>query len=186
MASNNFFYFILTFLLLLLEDHHLAWSSDPATQKLIDKICRQIEQYGFCSQTFEENLKSPNSDMVGLTQITVEQALNNATLTYNFILYELYPNGTHEEIKDMLEDCIDGYRVVMEAFQSAAIAFFSKDYERMLNEERVAPKAQAGCTVTFPTPPFPFDQLVIRNAEMRMLISMALICAKEINGYAST
>ncbi|XP_021824989.1 uncharacterized protein LOC110766042 [Prunus avium] len=49
-----------------------------------------MEEFGFCSQTFKENLKSPNADIVALTQITIERATDNATKTHDFIRQKDY------------------------------------------------------------------------------------------------
>ncbi|KAM1442589.1 hypothetical protein ACFXTO_010558 [Malus domestica] len=155
-------------------------SSSQDTQQLIDHICRQMEEYGFCSQTFKENLKSPNSDIVALTQITIERATDNATKTHDFIR-QLLDNTTDIAFKNALTACENGYLVVMESFDSAALSFFQKDYDSVEKAERVTPRAEASCEESLSTQPNTQNPLNDRNRQMRILIAMALVSAHELS-----
>lgn len=53
-------------------------STDPSTQASIDKICRQMEDYGFCNKLYQDQLKGGSSDMHGLAQIAQQVAINTA------------------------------------------------------------------------------------------------------------
>ena len=57
---------------------------DESTQQLIDKICRQMEEYAFCNNTFNQHIIG-YADITALTQITIEQASTSATYTHSFI-----------------------------------------------------------------------------------------------------
>ncbi|KAI4313609.1 hypothetical protein L6164_026572 [Bauhinia variegata] len=154
-------------------------ASGETTQDLIDIVCRQTEDYGFCNQIFHQYLKSPVTDMIGLAQITVEQSLELSTLTRNFIAYNLLPMAATPGAKKLLYDCKASYEKVMSYFQFAAIAFFSKKYEAVYRMEQMAPRALVGCIVE-PPPPYPFNKLVGLKKQMRVLLSMAVICGKDI------
>jgi pectinesterase inhibitor-like protein len=73
----------------------------PRTQGLIDKICRQVEDYGYCNTVYNQNIKTPETDIFGLAQITLEQGTNNATNTYLFAR-RLLGNTTDPALKGYL------------------------------------------------------------------------------------
>lgn len=142
----------------------------PGTQELIEKICRQMEEYGFCYKTFNENLKSPSTDIVGLTQITLQQAIINSSNTHDFIV-QLLGNTTDEGERNALMACENGYSTLKRAFEDAFFAFTVKDYKSMMTCEAVTPKAEASCEQSFN----PENPMVERNREMRILLAMALV-----------
>ncbi|XP_007206398.2 uncharacterized protein LOC18773621 [Prunus persica] len=149
------------------------------TQQLIDHICRQMEEFGFCSQTFKENLKSPNADIVALTQITIERATDNATKTHDFIR-QVLDNTNDPALKNALRECENAYRVLMESFDSAALSFFQKDYDSVQRYETVTPRAEASCEDSLSTPPNTQNPLTNKNRQMRILIAMALVSLHDL------
>lgn len=173
-SSSSNYQIILPLLILFLSIHNA--SSDKTTQDLIDYICYQMEEFGFCSKTFNENLPSPSTDIIGLTKITVDQALKNATNTFNFI-ENLLKNTTNPGVKNALIVCEKGYKIVEQSFQEASREFEAKDYENMERSEQGTPRAQGSCVTSFEIPPFPSNPLVERNRQMRILIAMALVTA---------
>ncbi|KAM1442593.1 hypothetical protein ACFXTO_010562 [Malus domestica] len=150
------------------------------TQQLIERICRSTEQYGFCTQTFKENLKSPDADIVALTQITIERSVDNATQTHNFIRQTI--DSTNDPaLKSALETCEYSYGLVMEAFDSAAVAFFQKDYDTVEKSESGTPRAEASCEDSLSkTSPNTVNPLTDRNNQMRILIAMSLNAVHEL------
>ena len=156
---------------------------DESTQQLIDKICRQMEEYAFCNDTFNQNLKGPTADIVALTQITIEQALSNATNTHSFIV-GLLKNPNDPAEKNALITCKNAYRLVMSSFSQAVVSFFEKDYTSMLQSEKPAPRAQASCTTIFNTPPHPPNPVGDRNRQMRILIAMALAAGNDLTSVS--
>lgn len=147
---------------------------------MINKICRSVEDYGFCKQTFDDNLLSPVADVVDLTHITILQSSSNATNTLDFIRYLLRNMTNDDALKKALTECEDAYRLLAGSFQNAFLFFNSKDYDSVLFIERGTPKVQASCTSTFNTPPNPFNPLDERNRQMRILITMAVVAATEL------
>ncbi|XVF06064.1 hypothetical protein REPUB_Repub06bG0016300 [Reevesia pubescens] len=132
-----------------------------------------MEEYAFCDNTFNQNIKGSTADITALTQITVEQALNNATNTHSFIV-GLLGSANDPAEKNALTTCENAYRLVMSSFQQAAVSFFEKDYAAMLQAERPAPRAQSSCIDIFNTPPNPPNPVENRNRQMRILIAMAV------------
>lgn len=164
----------LTVIMICIVRPTLSTGTDPGTQELIERICRQMEEFGFCNKTFNENLESPSANLVDLTRITVEQAVTNATNTHDFIL-QLLKNVTSAADKNALIACENSYNIVLKSMQDARVAFNSKDYDSMITSERVTPRAEASCEITFRTPPAPLNPLFDRNRQMRILIAMALV-----------
>ncbi|XP_062085776.1 uncharacterized protein LOC133791884 [Humulus lupulus] len=145
--------------------------ASPETQELIDRICFQVEEYGFCNQAFNENLPSPTTDIVGLTRITIDLATLNATHTLDFV-QRLLVNTTDPGQKSALEACENGYSIVMRSFQDADVAFNMNDYRSVAKYEYVTPRAEGSCVLNIP----PFnEELAERNREMRILITMSLV-----------
>ena len=62
-------------------------AADSVTEARIDTLCHQIEEFGFCSQTFHQNLKGGSADYVGLIQIATNQAYSNVTNTLGCVIF---------------------------------------------------------------------------------------------------
>lgn len=150
--------------------------SDSQTEALITKICSQMEEFGFCSKTFHENLKSPSAGIKDLTQITIERSLINATNTHNYAAYLLHeaPEGPD---KYALMACENAYAIAVRRFQEASDYFNSGDYQSVVDSERILPRALGSCTSYYVTPPYPPNPLADRNRMMRILIAMSLVTA---------
>ncbi|XP_038889347.1 uncharacterized protein LOC120079261 [Benincasa hispida] len=149
-------------------------AADSETEAKIDRLCRQMEEFGFCSQTFHANLKGWSTDYTGLTQIANNQAYINVTNTLGYI-EQLLATVSDLAMKNDLIVCENAYRIVKEAFGEGIRLFSQGDYRGMLNSERIAPRAQASCDSIFSTPPAKQSPLVERNREMRILIAMAIV-----------
>ncbi|GMG98794.1 hypothetical protein Nepgr_000634 [Nepenthes gracilis] len=147
--------------------------ADPKTQDLIDSICRQMPQYQFCNQTFNNNLKSPSSDVFALTRITLEQSLLNATSTLSFI-QNLTSSETDKAVLDKLQVCENGYSIVKNMFEEASKEFEQQDYDGVIKSERATVRPQTSCITIFNTPPPSTNPLLQRNDDMQLLITMAL------------
>ncbi|KAJ6928541.1 hypothetical protein NC652_012612 [Populus alba x Populus x berolinensis] len=163
--------------IILLTNPTLSEAQD--SQALIDEVCRQMEDYGFCNRVFHENMKSPSIDYVGLTAIAMDQTITNATNTYEYIL-DLLRNTTDQSLRNVLVACENAFGIVKSSFGDALQSFNRKDYDDMFKLERDAPRAQASCETSFIAPPSPPNPLAERNREMRILITMAIVSGKEI------
>ncbi|KAM7272989.1 hypothetical protein ACFE04_027653 [Oxalis oulophora] len=150
-----------------------AWSDEKSTDALIEKICRNNEDYGFCTKVFRENMKSPSTDIVGLARITIDQASENATNTLGYVNYRTR-QVTDPQIKFLLSQCTYGYDEVRSSFTVASEFLNERQYSKVVGIERTAPYAIRNCLSAFATTTDPIGQ---RNTQMRILITMAIVTA---------
>lgn len=184
MASANHFCYMLLHLLLFifLVNIHPCSSLDLQTEQRVQKICRQIEDFGFCYQTFTQNIKSQSADFVLMTLIALDQTTKNATNAHNIVV-QLLSTVTDQPTRNALIACENAYNVVTLSFQDASADFNGRDYDSMLKSEDIAPRAQASCEISFVTPPSPADPLKEINRQMRILVAMAMVSGHELLGY---
>ncbi|KAK9920033.1 hypothetical protein M0R45_028599 [Rubus argutus] len=175
--ANNLVFVSLLLVVFLMTN--IQPSLSQSTQQLIEKICRSTEDYGFCRKTFEAHLKSPNADIVAVTQITVEEATDHATKTHQFIRQTL-EKTRDPALKNELTECENAYREIAQSFASAAVAFFDKDYDSVEKDERPTTRLEASCEQTLHSPPKKQRILDERNREMRILITMSLGSVQEL------
>lgn len=71
----------------------------------------------------------------------------------------------------------------MQSLKDATGDFNRKDYDSMVTDESVAPRAQASCEITFITPPSPVDPLKDINRQMRILVAMVVVNGHVLLGY---
>lgn len=180
--TNNFSHLIFSvlviFLLIISNNHAPALAADAQTQELIDKICRQLEDYGFCNKVFNENLETPSANIEELTQITLERTTENVTSVLAYA-QSLLNHATTPEVKNILTECVKDYRTIISGFTLAFKAFGERNFKEMLAQEYPAPKALGLCegNISFePGPPMnPFFQLIEKNRQLRILIAMSLV-----------
>ncbi|KDP41307.1 hypothetical protein JCGZ_15714 [Jatropha curcas] len=158
--------------------------SDNEIQEKINYVCRQMEEFGFCNQTFNENLKSTTTDYVGLTQITIEQAITNSTNTHAFV-QQLLESATSEPLRNALIECKNAYSTVVQSFHEAMKYFEQKEYSSMVKSEMVAPRAQSDCSSRFSISPYRKNPLADRNREMRIIIAMAIVTGHQLDVYTN-
>ncbi|KAF9669826.1 hypothetical protein SADUNF_Sadunf13G0004900 [Salix dunnii] len=179
--SQCFSLFLPVLVIFLLTSSSPALSEAQSTQDLIDRVCRQMEEYGFCNNAFHENMKTPETDYVGLTAIAIDLAIKNASNTYDYIVL-LAENTTNPSTKGAYMACECAYGIVKSSFMTGLGYFNRKDYAGMLEAEHDIPRTQANCEARLSTPPTP-NPLADRNRQMRMLITMALVTGHEIPQY---
>ncbi|XP_030441936.1 putative invertase inhibitor [Syzygium oleosum] len=146
----------------------------PQTQQLIDQICRQTEDYGFCNKTFNQHISGGETDMQGLAQIALEQGLENDTNTLIFAR-QLTRQVTDKDLLDYIQNCISGYLEIMEPFQDGLKALSEHNYSALVARLRGTPQAHGSkCGAFAGGVPNPLSE---RNREMRILITMSLNAA---------
>lgn len=148
------------------------------TQDTIKKICSHTyvqEEYVFCCRTFNKHLRSPDTDILGLTRITIERSLRNATNTHNLVL-GLIKNATGG-LKDALVQCNRSYKSLIKSFQLASLFVSRADYQKVIDAESPGPLAQDKCawSLSKAAGSGSMDPLVESNREMRILVSMSLV-----------
>ncbi|KAJ6380414.1 hypothetical protein OIU76_016975 [Salix suchowensis] len=126
MAFSQCFSFLFPVLVIFLLTTSSPTSTEAqSTQDLIDRVCRQMEEYGFCNNAFHENMRTPETDYVGLTAIAIDLAIKNASNTYDYISL-LAENTTNPSTKG---------------------AYMASEHD--------IPRTQANCEARLSTPPTP-------------------------------
>ncbi|OWM77661.1 uncharacterized protein LOC116209143 [Punica granatum] len=147
---------------------------DTNIEDMITRICRQMEEFGFCYNTFHENLDSRSPDLKTLTQITIDQSIVNATNSHYYAALLLH-NAPEGPDKYALMACENAYALILRQFQEASGYFNNGDYQSVVDAERVMPRALGSCTSYYITPPYPANPLADRNRQMRILITMSIV-----------
>ncbi|KAK8543016.1 hypothetical protein V6N13_136437 [Hibiscus sabdariffa] len=143
-----------------------------------------MEEYAFCNDTFNRNLKGPTADIAALTRIAIEQTLSRSKDTHEFVV-ALLDKATDPAEKNALTVCEKAYYIVTNCFEQASAAFAQKDYDSMLKVERQAPRAQASCTIIYNTPPNPPNPVGQRNTHARILIAMSVVAGTLLSSSTS-
>ncbi|KAI3441954.1 PMEI domain-containing protein [Psidium guajava] len=147
----------------------------PQTQQLIDQICRQTEDYGFCNKTFNQHITvGQETDMQGLARIALEQGLENDTNTLVFA-EQVAGQVSDKDLLNYIQNCINGYLEILEPFQDGFKALSEKKYSDLVTDLRSTPQVHGSKCGSFKgRVPNPLDE---RNREMRILITMSLNAA---------
>ncbi|GLT88448.1 hypothetical protein SLE2022_064750 [Rubroshorea leprosula] len=136
-----------------------------------------MEDYGFCNKTFTANLKSPLTDLAGLTQATIELTAQNAS--NDFVYSQSIPeNATDPHVKKVLTECVKDYNLIMQFFTQAMRSFAFRDYKGMLNYELPHSRLVAFCQEAFnyaKPGPVNITYLTERNRQLRILIAMSVV-----------
>ncbi|KAK4748781.1 hypothetical protein SAY87_015367 [Trapa incisa] len=180
MATNHLADNICCFVIILLITQVLC--EEETTQDMIKKICLHTyveEEYVFCCRTFNEHLISTRTGIRGLTQITIDRSLHNATSTRNLVLGLLKNATGRGSLKDALVQCNSSYMTLIKAFKLASSYFTRAEYEKVIEAESPGPLAQDKCAwrLDGAMKSGSMDQLVESNREMRILVSMSLVTA---------
>ncbi|CAK7340484.1 unnamed protein product [Dovyalis caffra] len=165
-------------LVLILFFIHFA-QCEALTQELIDKICHGTQDYNLCIKIFKDNVKSPTTDLVGLTHLTIDLALKNAIDTCAYT-QRILDEATTPEVRKVLGECVKDYQLVVEGFQQASTAFAGKKYKDMVAKESATPAAISACERGMP-PAFPVNPyffLIERDKQLKVLISMSVVTGK--------
>ncbi|KAI4311625.1 hypothetical protein MLD38_036506 [Melastoma candidum] len=151
------------------------------TQELIATVCQSTEDHGFCTNVFKFNLKWPDTDMRGLAEIALRQGINNASASAKYA-EDLYYQTKDPQLQQYLKTCsVSGYYPTLEHLLEGGEFLQLSSYDAMVSALLQAPKPQASSCDGQPTisgAPNPMNE---RNREMRILISMALATAFELD-----
>ncbi|KAI4311626.1 hypothetical protein MLD38_036507 [Melastoma candidum] len=152
------------------------------TQELIATVCQSMEDHGFCTNVFNLNLKSPDTNMKGLAKIALEQGINNASASAQYAK-DLYYQTKDPKLQEYLKTCsLSGYLPTLVHLQDGQEFLRKSSYDEMVSALLLAPKPQASNCDGQPTISGVPNPLNERNREMRILISMALATAFELDG----
>lgn len=106
--------------------------SDPQTDSLINQICRQTADFAFCSDVLTKNIVSPNTDLAGLTRLTIKLSLNYANDTKIFI-QKAKANEKNLKLQQLYDVCESNYQQVVGFMEGANFDVGRADYDSMVN-----------------------------------------------------
>ncbi|XP_057515579.1 uncharacterized protein LOC130797104 [Amaranthus tricolor] len=155
-----------------------ASKANPETQRRIDNICRSNEDYGFCNKVFQRDIPQPDVDNFVLTNITIVEALMNASNSLEFIRAQIAAVENDPVRLIYYKVCEDAYSILKQSFELAFQAFKKGDYKEVQSNERESPRVQARCVTIFTLTQH--NTMNERNREMRILITMALVSVTNI------
>ncbi|CAO2837623.1 unnamed protein product [Amaranthus hypochondriacus] len=161
----------------------VASKANPETQRRIDNICRSNEDYGFCNKVFQRDIPQPDVDNFVLTNITILEALFNASNNLEFIRAQIAAAVDNDPDPVRLiyyKVCEDAYSILKQSFELAFQAFKKGDYKEVQSYERESPRVQARCVTIFTLNQHNTITMNERNREMRILITMALVSVTNI------
>ena len=140
------------------------------TQALISEICRETSDYAFCSNVFIQNLPSPTTDIVGLTQVTITQSLQAATNTETFV-EGLISSEKNKTRQDLYRICQEGYSLLANQYAQANESFAKGDYSNVVFLESRTERFVDDCQNNVEASP----SLAEKNRQMKVLINISLI-----------
>lgn len=129
-----------------------------------------MDDYDFCKQTLNANLKNPDANISDLNQLTIDLTTRNATDTRAFTQSVLKNSTSDPEGVKVLSECEKDYGLVVEFFEEAFKSYKQGDYTRMLWE--------AGFNSAAPGPVNPYFFLIERNKPLKTLVDMAIVIAR--------
>ncbi|XP_010462605.1 PREDICTED: uncharacterized protein LOC104743194 [Camelina sativa] len=177
-----FFVFVLVFYIF--TPHIEAVEADGPTEALINSICVENEDYGFCSKIIHEKLKAPTATLKELTGLIFHTATDQANDTYIFIdnILREWPGPKK---KNCLKTCRAVYNRETTSFLEIRFLFSKGEYERMVKIIFSTAKILDRCRTDFLIPPYK-DPLIEKKRVMRILITMSAVSGYMVkNGKAS-
>ncbi|KAM7278935.1 hypothetical protein ACFE04_006069 [Oxalis oulophora] len=143
---------------------------------MINHICRSSVDFGFCYKVFHANLKSPSTDLVGLSRIIIDEGANNASNNLEHVA-DLLHHETDPNKQYLLSHCVYGYDGAFGSFKVASDALDQGKFPDVLHDVRQGPYQLRQCIGVFATDP----DIGQRNIIMENLMTMAIITAINLN-----
>ncbi|KAI3879485.1 hypothetical protein MKX03_014105 [Papaver bracteatum] len=128
--------------------------------------------YDFCVSSFEANPLSKTSDIYGLTAISIDLCLKNATYIGTYI-DSILKDGKEEPIQ-YLKECMEFYSSALEDVQVAMKAFNGKDYNGVLEFMTDANIWVKTCKIGFTEGGIDFSPLRKQHDDLYQLIHISL------------
>ncbi|KAL6515474.1 hypothetical protein OROHE_018508 [Orobanche hederae] len=165
-------------LLLIITSYLVSPSAcDSKTEQLINEICGQTSDSGFCSGLLFHNLVSPITNLTGLTKLTIDISLSYAEYIHGII------QKSQADVKDpKLRQCYDvcggNYQQVVGFMESAKYDFDRGVYGSMLVQLELCNRPIIDCQNAIGD--FVLGMLE-KNMKMRVLLSMGLYEARQLS-----
>lgn len=162
--KNKLFFIITAFTLL------SPCLCDKQTQDLINQICRQTSDFGFCNGILERNLISPKTDLAGLTRLTTSLSRSYAGDTLSFI-QKSEAAETNPSVKQLYAGCDSIYQRVVGFMEGAKNDAKRGDYRSMVAQLQSCSRPIIDCQSDIARV---VPQMLEKNRLMRVLLVMGL------------
>ncbi|KAL1220025.1 hypothetical protein V5N11_028830 [Cardamine amara subsp. amara] len=149
-----------------------TFESDGSTEALINSICIENEDYGFCSKIIHENLQKPTATIEELTDLILHTAFDHARDTYGFINNIIRQWHDPKEMMT-LETCLAVFDNETTNFLKILGLFSKGEYTCMIRAILTTAKTLENCRTNFIIPPYKENPLIEKFRVMRILITMS-------------
>ncbi|XP_068660626.1 putative invertase inhibitor [Aristolochia californica] len=139
---------LVPFLLVFTDPSLGARLGDQNSDELVDRVCRGSDDYYFCVSTLNSDHRTPNADLVGLAQISVDVTTKDLTSTYNYIEV-LLKKTTDPRMKRDLGQCSGFYDTARNATLDASKAVARKDFAEVVTDAQLVGAAVGDCQDVF-------------------------------------
>lgn len=158
---------------------------DGPTEALINSICIENEDYGFCNKIIHEKLQKPTATAEELTDLILHTALAHAHHTYGFIRNIIRHWHDPKEMMS-LETCLAVFDNETTNFFKIRGLFLEGEYKRMIRAIVSTAKTLENCRTDFIIPPYHENPLIEKFRVMRILITMSAVSGNMVEkGKAS-
>ncbi|KAK6114977.1 hypothetical protein DH2020_007255 [Rehmannia glutinosa] len=148
----------------------LSPSSCDETTDLINQICRNTADFGFCNNILNRNLISPKTDFVGLTKLTINLALSFANDTDIFI-QKSEAAEKDPKLKQLYAGCDSNYQKVVGFMRGAQYDVNRADYKSMVELLQLCSRPVIDCQNALGDIVFEVRE---KNRRMRVFLTMGL------------
>ncbi|XP_002889745.2 uncharacterized protein LOC9325809 [Arabidopsis lyrata subsp. lyrata] len=166
-------FLMIVLVLYIFTPHIEAIKADEATEALINSICIENEDYGFCNKIIHEKLKAPTATIKELTSLIIYTTMDHASDTYIFIDNILREWPVPKETTG-LKTCHEVYNRETNSFLEIRFLFSKGEYERMGEAILSTAKILEDCRGDFLIPPYK-EPLIEKKRVMRILITMSAV-----------
>ncbi|XP_060170328.1 uncharacterized protein LOC132601242 [Lycium barbarum] len=146
-------------------------------EALIAGICRQVQDFTFCLNTFRQNLPTHPYIPKEVTRVAISQSLEHA-INDRIFIEKSKANSTHKEIENLYAICDSGYGFLISLLQDATLALAKKSYKDLENSLSKCPRFVIDCHDAFGDKITP--ELLDRSRKQLDLVLMANIAEGRI------
>ncbi|KAL0326088.1 UNVERIFIED_CONTAM: hypothetical protein Sradi_5178100 [Sesamum radiatum] len=155
---------------LFITSHLFPLSSCNSTQDLINQICRQTSDFGYCNDILNRNLPSPSTDLIGITKLTIVLTLSSAKDTKIYLenAEAAEKNATRRQL---YAGCADDYNQVELKMFVATYDVDRGDYRGMVENLKACSRPVMLCQNALGGRVYEVRE---RNRKLRVLLTMGL------------
>ncbi|KAK4429578.1 hypothetical protein Salat_1258400 [Sesamum alatum] len=157
-------------LTLFIASHLLSLASCNSTQDLINQICRQTSDFGYCNDILNRNLPTPSTDLVGITKLTILLTLSNAKDT-KIYLEKAEAAEKNATRRQLYAGCADDYYQVEVKMFVAAYDVGRGEYKGMVENLQASSRLVILCQNALGDLVYDVRE---RNRKLRVLLTMGL------------